>query len=287
MIPAWFQNAIDTPFDARHVVVEGCRIAYQHWSAPGRPGVILVHGHAAHAHWWDFIAPLLPEYDVVAINLSGAGDSEHREQYRASQFAREIMAVAADAGFIKPVVVGHSFGGSMTRIAAHQHGDALGGIVLVDSVLSPKRASREPPPFRRKRTRYFPSTEEGARRFRLRPPQPATHEFIIDHIARHSLKETPDGFQFKLDPAVFAKMTEPETFPDAQTMVRELTIPTGFIYGENSRFFPPVMVDGVRPLFPEARFTGIPDAWHHVFLDVPQVFTEVLREQLASIITPQ
>ena len=51
----------------------------------------------AEAHWWDHIAPLLPGRQVVAIDLSGHGESGNRENYNARQWAREIVAVAADA----------------------------------------------------------------------------------------------------------------------------------------------------------------------------------------------
>ena len=45
-----------------------------------RPGLLLVHGNAAHAYWWSFIAPLLArDYNVAAMDLSGMGDSGWRE----------------------------------------------------------------------------------------------------------------------------------------------------------------------------------------------------------------
>ena len=51
----------------------------------GRPGIVLVHGGAAHAHWWDHVAPLLAqEYCVVALDLSGHGDSGRRDRYPTS-----------------------------------------------------------------------------------------------------------------------------------------------------------------------------------------------------------
>jgi pimeloyl-ACP methyl ester carboxylesterase len=41
------------------IEVEGCPIHYIEWGEPTRPGIVLVHGGAAHAEWWSFIAPLL------------------------------------------------------------------------------------------------------------------------------------------------------------------------------------------------------------------------------------
>ena len=193
--------------------VEGATIAYQHWKNPGKPGLLFVHGLAAHAHWWDFIAPaFISDYDVVAIDNSGSGDSDHREEYSAALFAREIVECIDAAALNSTIVVGHSFGGTMTRITAHLYPDHLNSIVIVDSALPPKKSSREPLPMSKVRSRYYESLEQGKRRFRLRPPQPCDNKFILDYLAGHSLKKTPEGFKFNLDGALFAKMTPTEEF---------------------------------------------------------------------------
>ena len=90
---------------------------YQRWTGDAsKPGLLLVHGHAAHAHWWDFIAPALSvSFDVVAIDMSGAGDSDHRESYSVAGFCDELVAVSNAAGLKNPTLVGHSFGGTVAR----------------------------------------------------------------------------------------------------------------------------------------------------------------------------
>ncbi len=282
--PDWFTRYVSISPQSARTLVDNVDIHYLHWQNPGKPGLVFVHGHAAHAHWWDFIAPAFKDsHDIVAIDLSGAGDSGHRDLYTAAGFAKEIVSVADAAGLHQPCVVGHSFGGSMTRIAAHLHPDKLGSIVLVDSALPTTRSSRDTPAMPRTRVRHYPSIPEGMRRFRLRPPQPATHDYIIEHIAKHSLTEAAEGFRFKLDQAVFAKMTEKADFPTAAQMVRDLTIPASFIYGEKSRFFPAPAVDGLKALFAPASLAGIPNAYHHVFLDEPLAFIEALRALIGPI----
>ena len=47
--PGWFQRALATRWEDRSVTVEGCRIHYLRWGEPERPGIVLVHGGAAHA----------------------------------------------------------------------------------------------------------------------------------------------------------------------------------------------------------------------------------------------
>ena len=90
--PAWFKKALSTPVEDRSVSGEGCAVHYLRWGEDGRPGIVFVHGGAAHAHWWSFIAPLfLPDYAVAAIDLSGHGDSGRRDAYPREIWAREVL----------------------------------------------------------------------------------------------------------------------------------------------------------------------------------------------------
>jgi len=290
MPPNWFQQFIQAPFSNHSAEIDGANIHYQRWSgtraASEKPGLLFVHGYGAHSHWWDFIAPaFVDKYDVVAMDMSGAGDSDHRDMYKVTTFANEIIGVCKDAQLQRPIIAGHSFGGAMTRIAAYLHAEDLMGVVLVDSVMSRHRGKRIPPPGPRSRVRYYKSLTEGARRFRLRPPQPCSNKFIVDHIARHSLRQSEEGFYFKLDQSLFSKMQEdPKVdLPDAVTMVEETSCPVGFICGLDSRFFPDEAVQILKEVIDPGLLQAVPDAHHHVFLDQPLVFIESLKNILASI----
>src|SRR5579863_10060960 len=125
--PRWFFDVTGQMPESRFVTVEGARIHYLRWGDPSRPGILLVHGNAAHAYWWSFIAPFLArDYHVAAMDFSGMGDSgwraPHGESggYSMELFAREQLAVCEDAGMFAvgepPVIVAHSFGGFVTML---------------------------------------------------------------------------------------------------------------------------------------------------------------------------
>ena len=65
--PAWMADALAHSPASNEISVDGCPIHYLSWNADDRhkPGVLLVHGFCAHAHWWDFVAPA--NYEGVAI----------------------------------------------------------------------------------------------------------------------------------------------------------------------------------------------------------------------------
>ena len=133
--PAWFTAAIDTLPERIHVDAVGASINAFVWGDAGKPGIVLIHGGAAHAQWWSHIAPaFLPDYRVVALDLSGHGDSDRRERYGLDLWTDEVIAVIDAAEFAsKPVVVGHSMGGFVTIATAARHNDRLGGAIIIDS----------------------------------------------------------------------------------------------------------------------------------------------------------
>ncbi|MEX0943696.1 MAG: alpha/beta hydrolase [Pseudomonadales bacterium] len=283
--PDWFNHAIAVPRSSRSILIKGCNIHFDQWPSPGpdAPGLLFVHGNGAHSHWWDFIAPAFRNnFNVMAMDMSGAGDSGHRDHYSAVTFASEIFEVCNQLKS-KCYVVGHSFGGGMTRITGFLHGSELAGIVLVDSGISANRGRREPPRPPRDTIRYYPTLADGMKRFRLRPPQPCANDYILDYIAAHSLLATEQGYRFKLDQSLFAKMTEDEAIdlPDSVSMISRIPCPIGFIYGQQSRFFPPENIERLNQLIDPTLLAAIPDAHHHVFLDQPLAFID----SLAGILT--
>lgn len=277
-----------------------CKIHYQLRvnSAKDKPGLIFVHGNGAHSRWWDFIAPAFSsEFNLVAIDLSGAGDSGHRDEYSAAIFAQEIMAVMDDAQLNRPILVGHSFGGAMSRIATWLNQEQFSGLVLVDSILSNHKGTRLPIRKPSSRSRYYKSAEEAMLRFRLRPAQKCKNDFILMYIARHSVQMSESGWAFKSDQSLFSKMSTPDSqvtdekkssdYPDSISMVKDIKKPVALIYGEQSRFFDSDHIKLARSVISPELLYQISDAHHHVFLDQPLTFIDTLQSVLDQILGNQ
>lgn len=166
--PPWFVRAIETPYREQRIQVAGSEIRYLDWGEPGRPGLIFVHGGAAHAHWWSFIAPMFTRgWHAVALDLSGHGESGRRTTYNHTLWSEEVLAVADDADFPgPPVVVGHSLGGGITLELASAYGDRLAGAVVVDTLSAGRTLNRAKGPGAR---RFAPPA-----RIRMRPPHSVT-----------------------------------------------------------------------------------------------------------------
>ena len=107
----WFNESLLSTPTENYVEVEGAKIHYLTWGDTKNPGLFFIHGFSANAHWWDFIAPAFTEdYCVVAIDLSGSGDSDHRETYSQEMYANEIKAVCDDMGWESADFIAHSMG---------------------------------------------------------------------------------------------------------------------------------------------------------------------------------
>ncbi|MDQ3384629.1 MAG: alpha/beta hydrolase [Actinomycetota bacterium] len=280
--PTWFTRAVAEVPRTSEVEVEGCRIAALSWGDPTLPGLVLIHGGAAHAHWWSFIAPALTsQFHVAALDLSGHGDSGRRPAYDMERWADEVLAVADFLGMDRPIVVGHSMGGFVAMVAAALHGPRITGTVIVDSPV--RRPDPETEEAARGRAfanpKTYPSLEAAIEHFHLVPPQPCENAFIVDHIARHSLRRSEDGWTWKFDPAVFSRFAPKplhEYLADVRTRVAVL-------HGELSAIVTPDVTEHMNELLGRnAPFVEIPSAHHHVPLDQPLALIAALRALLAE-----
>ena len=258
-------------------------INYLRWGDATAAGVVLVHGGAAHARWWDHLAPFLAAHQhVVAVDLSGHGDSDRRERYHPELWADEVMAVARDAGIDgPPVLVGHSMGGFVSIVAAARHGDELAGAIIVDSPVrrpDPEvQESRSGRMFREPKT--YPDLDEAVTHFHLVPPQPVVTPYVVDHVARHSLAQTDAGWSWKFDPYIFRGFS-PFMFGEylAQARCR-----MAVLHGELSPIVDHDITDYMSELLGRnAPFVEIPQAYHHLILDQPLAFVSAVRALLAD-----
>jgi pimeloyl-ACP methyl ester carboxylesterase len=195
-------------------------------------------------------------------------------------WADEIAAVGRHAGFAAPpVVIGHSMGGVVTTFAAGRH--ELAGAVLVDAPL------RRPDPeseegsrgrmFRRPKT--YPDVDTAVGHFHLVPAQPRENPFILDHIARHSLRRVEGGWTWKFDPRAVVRRGS----LDLTAVLRRVRCRVALVRGEYSQVVDPDTAELMYEiLHRNAPLIEIPQAYHHLLLDQPLAFVVCLRTLLAD-----
>jgi pimeloyl-ACP methyl ester carboxylesterase len=100
----------------------------------GRP-VVLIHGNPGSFHDYTLavVERLSQSYHVLAFDRPGHGSSERHDSMRTTVEvqARIIRDALQKLGIVQPVLVGHSWGGSLVLAAAVAHESDLSGIVLL------------------------------------------------------------------------------------------------------------------------------------------------------------
>lgn len=121
------------PYLRQSVVVDGMTLNYVS-AGSGRP-VVLIHGNPG--SYYDYtlavVGRLSQKYFVVAFDRPGHGYSERQDSVQTTVEAQALIIRDAlqKLSLKKPVLVGHSWGGSLALAAAVAYGNELAGIVLL------------------------------------------------------------------------------------------------------------------------------------------------------------
>lgn len=281
-VPQWFTWALDQKPQHLEIEVEGVPIAYRAWGEPGSPVVVLVHGGAAHSGWWDHVGPhLAVDHRVLALDLSGHGDSGRRDAYTLETWAREVMVVATSESPGRPVVFGHSMGGFVALTAAREHGTDLLGAAAIDSPVKAISAeARSWRPDRDLSMPLYPDARTMVARFHTLPEDASCLPYIRDHIARgsihHVVREDGAGWTWKFDPRVFLRsMMEPA---DVARSACEVAL----LRGERGMATTDITEEVRSRLGGHVPVTVIPDSGHHIMLDQPTALIAVLQTLLGQ-----
>jgi len=294
--PAWFQSALARAPERGFVEADGAAIETLAWGPLGAPGLLLLHGNGAHADWWSFIAPFFADdRRVTAISWSGMGRSSWRDRYSIDVFVNEALkgaeATGLFAGADKPIVVAHSFGGSVATSLAAAHGARFKATVILDSGARPPAKQWRGPPQRTHPNRVYSTLAEALARFRLMPPQGCPNPYIVDYIAREGLRpapldpalpDGPMGWTWRFDPFIWSKMDFSKAWESGEELARA-QCRLAFVWGAQSNLMTRDVIEYSRSHAAfGSPFVEIPEAEHHVLLDQPLALISALRGLFSS-----
>lgn len=244
--------------------------------------MLCVHGGAAHAHWYDFVAPgLIPDHHVLSLDLRGHGDSAWADPHTYSwkTYAEDVNAFAEKLDLRDFVLVGHSMGGMVSLVYAALHPGRVGRLVIVDTImLMPMDRVSRMREFGAKPARSYATREELVARYRLEPAesQMAAPE-VIQRMAIHSGRQDAHGrWHHKADRRVYANFQQIAGVP----LWAKVKVPALVIRGEHSTRFTSGQIAEIQALAPQVEMAEVPASDHHITLDNPEGFVEVVRKFL-------
>lgn len=258
------------------ITVDGASVAFT-VEGSGGPNVLLLHGMAAHRHWWDRVVPYLePSCRILRIDFSGHGDSDHRNAYSIDSWAAEALAVQQEVlGRAPFLLAAHSLGGRAAIAATRIPGNTVTGVVVFDTVFP--ESDRFAGPSTWKATKRIYDSREGAlARFRLLPPQPID-ERILRELAEYSVRREAEGWTWKHDYRL-----SPASLGTAP--LRRVDVPLTIAYGEHSSVVTEEMVNRAADRAGDlASIRMIPNVHHHLVLESPASVAGIILEHLGII----
>lgn len=245
---AWTARQIEKhlPPAGRFVDVDGARIHYL--DEGSGPVLLFVHGLAGQMHNFTYalLAPLRRDFRCVIIDRPGSGySSRGPDGVGIVAQARIIAGFIERLGLKRPLVVGHSLGGTIALMLAVNHPDQVGGLALIapatvrpDTVPAPfDRMLIRSPLIRRVVAWTLATPLAIAASVRtlalLFGPQAVPADFGVKGAGLLSLR--PRSF---INASIDLVATQDEEPPED---AGDLAVPVGVLFGDGDRILDPVL----------------------------------------------
>ena len=281
--PEWIVKNITNRPEECSVLINGSNIKYYIWGDKSKKPLLLLHGYNAHSFWWDHIAPsLTKDHCVVALDFSGMGESDRREEYSQEIFVDDVKGVMNDLSWNSCTCIAHSMGGSIATLATFIYPKIFDHLILLDSMIvippnvAERMASNRPSA---RMVVASPDLETAMARFRLTPSQPCK-DYVLRHIAETSYVEESDGWYLKSDPLI------PNTYKynDLHEAFTKLDCPLDYVYGQASQLVTQEVLEYMTYVgnLDDKIIHSLPGAMHHLFLDMPEEFISLINRLLSK-----
>ena len=271
------------PYTSRFVEAGGLRLHYQDYGTARKPAMLCLHGGAAHAHWFDYIAPgFTGDHHVLALDQRGHGDSEwaNPPSYAYERYAADLAEVVGKLDLRDFVLIGHSMGGTVSLEYASTYPGRVGKLIVVDSTL--QMTSERVAALRNVGSRQgsnYPTREEFIARYRLRPAGTSAAPEVLRHLAQNSARQFPDGsWRHKFDRNVYATRETTDGLP----RWNHIRIPALLVKAQRSQRISPQVFAEVKARCPQVELVEVPLSDHHVTLDNPSGFVSAVKSFLTK-----
>lgn len=269
--------------------IRGIRLRYVDWGDNG-PLLLMLHGDMRTSRSWDAVARgLCSEFQVVALDARGHGDSDWTPRgYRYEDRVEDLAAFCESLRLRNAIGVGHSTGGVVMALHAARYPGVLSRLVLlepmllVDEAFQRMVASRARQPRRtwasRKELYDYLKRHERAGRWR---------EDVIRDVVEHEARELPDGsIDMKWASESFNWEDKDGDHVDLKPILRSLGLPILFIVGEErQRSF-----EDVRPIAAEtARFqmVTVRGTSHNMYMERPDAVSWAIKAFAGGMKLPE
>jgi pimeloyl-ACP methyl ester carboxylesterase len=274
----------------RNIKVRGGRfeLSIEESGSIGTPCVLL-HGRGECSGVWRTLTEAASaEHRFVSIDLRGHGDSSWDPEcaYDSRTLAGDVLDVLLAMNIRKPVLIGHSLGGSVALQLNAMLQHFTSGLVMVDFGPESDTSGSERVRADIRETPATFDTIDGYVSWLL-DRRPLANGRALRNLAVHALRRTPAGvFEPKLDRRV-ADESPPNIEPRAEQlwrMLESVRCPALVVRGVGSAVLKPQVAQRMaHHALHEGRLATISRAGHAVMTDNPDEFNRTIDAFLASL----
>lgn len=277
--------------DSRFVELNGIDVHYK-LAGQGEPVLVLLHGFGASLFSWrEVIGPLSEAGTVVAFDRPAFGLTERpmpdewegENPYSRAAQVELTIALLDELGVQEAVLVGNSAGGTIALLAALEHPERVGGLVLVDPAIYEEgggpswlRPLLRTPQMRRLGPlllRSFPELGERTIELAWHDPGKITPEVLAGY-------KRPLQAQH-WDRALYEFTLAQESLGLAGRL-DEVDLPTLVITGDDDRIVPTEQSVRLAGELPAATLVVIPDCGHVPQEECPGAFLKAVESYLGK-----
>ena len=253
----------------------------------GRPCVVLVHGIAGDSsEWGPLLDTLSEEYDVVAPDLAGHGESTRlRGDHSIGAFATWLRDLLEALEIERATFVGHSLGGGVVMQFAYQFPDYVERMVLVSS----GGLGREVSALIRAASLPFAEWVLGGLGVAARAAQPVLDRVGVGADTEHGeLVHRIAGLTDADRRAAFVRVVRAIASPGGQRvnasdrLYLAEDVPTLIVWGARDRIIPVQHGHSTHEAVPDSKLVVFEKSGHFPHADEPDRFRDVLQEFVRS-----
>jgi len=250
------------------------------------PPVVLVHGHPGCAYEWETVMDALAERGLraIAYDRVGYGRSDPRPRGRVAveTNARELLELLAALDLRDVTLVGASYGGATSIVAAKRDPARLARLVLVGSVGPGIEGYRLPGPL-------MELLAGPVLSWVARVP-PVAQRVRADFLANAFHPDPVPAWFQRLAEANFARPGTLDAFRsegrdlggEADLDPGSIRLPILVFQGDADRLVPPAVAENIHARAPQAELRMVPQAGHAL----PITHTALLADALAEFADP-
>ncbi len=249
------------------LLVNGVNLYYELMGS-GKPIVLIAGFTCDHTVWSQVIPELAAEFQVLAIDNRGSGQSDSpNNAYSLQDIAEDIKALWLQLGLKRPSIAGHSMGGAIAQRIAYHYPEEIQNLILCNALIKFTPISR-----------YVQKFVLDLKRMKMPlsmmvkaiMPWLLSNEFLNNDSAIENFIQLAENNPHPQDLVGFERQLDALLAFDSNSWFHEISVPTLVIGSEEDLLCPKDsarLAKGIK----NARFVNIPHMGHLPLIERPQV----------------